>query len=125
MIIITIIRITGLTQDGKIDYVWEIYLSILAAEIGLTLVALTAFRALYISKTKSRYIQNPITTFNWYKKGRDTVLQVTSKVTGKLHPDLNSIEIDKGDEGFIRNDIPHGTMTGMKSYIEKNGKSVL
>jgi len=123
MVVITIMRITGLKREGKLDYIWETYWTAIAAEIGLSLVAVSAFRALYVSKTHSRHVQSPITTFNWYHKGRNAVLHIASKVTGNSHSQIDSIEMKK-DEGFINNNIPGATMTGVRSYIDMNGRTV-
>lgn len=120
MIGITIARIVGLTWEGKLDSVWETYFIVVAAEIGLTLVAVTAFRALYVSKAKNRNVQKTITTLNWYQKGKSAVVHLISKATGKT--DWSSIDDEKKDGQFIMNDIPRATMTGMGTFIDKNGK---
>jgi hypothetical protein len=124
MIVITIMRIVGLKRGEVLDYIWESYFTAIAAEIGLTLVALTAFRSLYVSKAQKRNVQSPIATFNWYKKGRAAMVQIAGKVTGNADSRSDTLDTDKNGEGFIRNNIPHATMTGVRSYIDKSGKTV-
>ncbi len=50
MIIFTVIRAGGLDWQDKLDVVWEVYFQIVAAEVGLILVSITAFRALFVSR---------------------------------------------------------------------------
>jgi hypothetical protein len=123
MVIITVARIAGLKWKGKLDSVWETYFIVLAAEIGLTLVAITAFRALYVSKAKNRRVHETITSFRWYNKGKSAWKFIT-KTTGKSPPGgLGAMEMDNKKNVVLKNDIPHGTMTGMRSLIDQNGKT--
>lgn len=124
MVIITITRISGLKWKDKLDMVWENFFFVIAAEIGLTLVAVTAFRALYVSKAKNRKIQNTITTFNWYNRGKSFIVDIVSRATGRSASEgSGDLEMNKGNDGFLGNDIPNATMTGMKTFIDGNGKT--
>jgi hypothetical protein len=122
MVIITIARIVGLIWRGKLDSVWETYFMVIPAEIGLALVAVTAFRALYISRSKSRPTPTAITSFGWYDKGKSVVWKLITKTTGKTpSAESGSLQNDMRVNGWIGNDIPHGTMTGMRTFIKGNG----
>jgi hypothetical protein len=118
MIAITIARIAGLKWKGKLDYIWESYFIVIAAEIGLVLGAVTAFRALYVSKAKDRQVQKPITTLNWYYKGKSAIRNVFSTHTrnGKIGVEPN----DKRNP-ILWNTIPNATMTGARTFMEENG----
>ena len=50
MIIITVTRASGLEWQDKLDVLWEVYFQFVAAKVGLILVAMTAFRALFVSR---------------------------------------------------------------------------
>ena len=54
MIIVTIIRVSGIQYHGKINAAWEILWQILAAEISLILTAVSSFRALFVVRAKER-----------------------------------------------------------------------
>jgi hypothetical protein len=104
--------------------VWETYFIVLAAEVGLSLVAITAFRALYVSKAKNRHLHDTIKSFNWYKKGRSVILRIVSKTTGNnAYGGSGSTEIDDRGKAHLKHDIPRGTITGMRTFIDENGKT--
>lgn len=115
IIAITIARIVGLQWKGKLDSVWETFFTTIAAETGLMLVAITAFRALYVVKAKNRRARNrTMNTFNWYKL-RSAILHPWSTTQRG-----GSEDVPMG--WFITNQIPHGTMTGAKTFVQQNGK---
>jgi hypothetical protein len=120
MVILTVTRIAGIKWKGKLDSVWETYFIVVAAEIGLVLVAITAFRALYVSKAKSRRVQSTITTLSWYHRSRTALINAINSLTGKESSNKSS---HKGD-GFLGDDIPGATMTGMRTSIDENGRSI-
>ena len=113
------VRITGTKSNGQLDTVWKTFLVVIQAEIGLTLVAVTAFRTFYISKAKSRNVQKTITTLNWYHKGRSAALFVLRKATGKTY----STDVESKEGPVIGNDIPHATLTGIRTMIDEAGQS--
>ncbi|KAM7193862.1 hypothetical protein V8F33_007548 [Rhypophila sp. PSN 637] len=117
IIAITVARIIGLQWKGKLDSVWETFFTTIAAETGLTLVAITAFRTLYVAKAKNRRAQRTINTFNWYKI-RSAILHPWSSDRTARRGGSENIPMGQ----FITNEIPHGTMTGAKSFIQWNGK---
>jgi len=57
MIIFTAIRASGLERRGKLDQIWVTFWQILAAETGLALMAMSAFRALYVSRKKGKRVR--------------------------------------------------------------------
>lgn len=121
MIIITAARMIGLKHDGQLDYIWEIFFIAIAGEIGLMLVAVTAFRALYVSRAKTVGHQT-ITTFNWYHRSKSVVQKLISSFSGKPRSsDVSKSESGGGKEGFFMGDIPRGTITGVRTFIRKNG----
>jgi len=126
MIIVTATRIIGLKHHDKLDYLWETFWMVLAAEIGLTLVAMTAFRTLYVNKMQSRSHET-IKTFNWYNKGKSTLLKFlsglsTSKSRGSSGLDSMESDKEKTSEEYLNGNIPRATMTGLGTFIRGNGK---
>jgi hypothetical protein len=121
MVIITIVRIAGLKWRGKLDAVWETYFIAIGPPIGLSLVAVSAFRALYVSKNKERRIHRTITSFGWYNQGRTAIWRVVTRTTGRA-PQTGP-ETHNKHNGPLKNDIPNGTMTGLRTFIDANGRS--
>jgi hypothetical protein len=50
LIIVTIIRASGLVNKGKLDTTWEIFWQIMSAEIGIMIATATTFRALFVAQ---------------------------------------------------------------------------
>jgi hypothetical protein len=113
MIGLTIVRVAGSKRQGQLNHVWDMYFTVIAAEIGLMLVALTAFRELYVAKAQNRRVQKTITTLNWYHRSRNKVVSVVGRIVGR------ESEGSVGDEKvLIGNEIPRGTMTGVRTFVE-------
>lgn len=53
VIIFTVIRASGLEWRDRLDVVWGVYFHVMAAEVGLILVCMTAFRTLFISQSSA------------------------------------------------------------------------
>ena len=51
MVALTITRISGLKFKGNFDTIWETYWLILAAEVGIMLTSIAAFRAFFVSRS--------------------------------------------------------------------------
>jgi hypothetical protein len=81
MILITAARLIGLKHDGHLDFVWVTFFVVIAAEVGLMLVPITAFRALYVAKARNVRAHRTITTFNWYHKSKSAVVEMTSTMS--------------------------------------------
>jgi hypothetical protein len=123
MVLITAARMIGLKHHGHLDYVWVTFFVVIAAEIGLMLVAITAFRALYVAKAKNVRAYRTITTFNWYHKRKSAVVKMISTVSRNSRGrGTGSVELDsRGKKVFIKGKIPRGTMTGVRIFIDRNG----
>lgn len=119
MIIITALRIIGLRYKGNLDTVWEVFFVAAAAEVGLTLVAVSAFRSLFVAKARDHQVQETITTFNWYFRGQSALLRAISQITGRPVSD----ESEKERAPKINNKIPRAKMTGVQSFINKQGQT--
>ena len=119
MIVFTVTRVSGILLHDKVDNVWEVYWQSLAAETGLILTAMTAFRTLFVSsraagnkppfwhdlKSTIRKALNP-----WSWLGRSST--GPSHVSGAESAD--SIKLPS---------IPGGTLTGVRTFIRGRGRS--
>lgn len=118
VVILTVIRITGLSNQGKANAIWETWCIAISAEVGMSLVGVSAFRALYVAKARNRRVNRTIRSFGWYNKGLSIFRRITN--THAARPD----DEKKGDTK-LENDIPRGTMTGMRTFIDGNGRTRL
>jgi hypothetical protein len=98
------------------DHVWEVFFIILPAEIGLLLVAVSAFRALFVSRVKERRNREWLENQSWYCQGKGVVRRLTSYIPGKTRSGSS------GSGGLITDHIPHATMTGIHTFIDEVGR---
>ncbi len=135
MILVTITRISGIKLDGKVDQVWESYFIFIAAEIGIILTAVTAFRALFVSRYKR---DNKVKEAqgssgkraHWYSLNTNLLKRVftlslrRSKSRGQ--PTSEGYEVDKDGHFPMGNlpDIPRAHMTGVRTFIDGRGKGM-
>ncbi|KAL8730555.1 MAG: hypothetical protein Q9166_004009 [cf. Caloplaca sp. 2 TL-2023] len=125
VIIFTVTRASGLEWQGKLDVLWEVYFQIVAAEVGLILVSVTAFRALFVSRNKAKQ-HSPGKTPSFLTKSYRALKRI-------LDPRqwLTSYSKDIGAgqghgkakddfEGKLPN-IPRGTMTGVQTFVNDQG----
>lgn len=130
MAIITVMRIVGLRWRGKMDSVWETYFIVIAAETGMVLVAVSAFRAFYICKSRSRREQSGSTTAHssWYGRSRTALVKAVGSFTGKESSHTSSSEEDRGSFGNdirVTRDVTQTVtadngMSMASTYVEKD-----
>ena len=125
MIIVTLIRASGLRSGDRVDSVWETYWQFISAETGLIMTAVTAFRAFFLSRNDPGGVnhQSPsLGTKAWYMKAKRLVRRVATPRS--WHSKLGSGE-DSGKESRKYSsestaelpEIPRATMTGIRTYI--------
>ena len=125
MIAITITRASGIRWRGKLDSIWEVFFQMIAAEKGLILAAVSAFRALYISRAKERRKRSPETQRSrWVSLNRVLYFLLSPRTwrfrpTGSGKENLVDGDVESGNE-FPS--IPGGTLTGMRSFIDRQGQ---
>lgn len=115
MIVLTIIRIAGIDLHNHFDTIWVTFWQFLAAEIGLILAAMTAFRSLYVSRTKERRLRSPEDGSLWSSRNflyrRFGTWGLRS--TGHTSSEADAIDVN----------IPGGTITGVRTFIKGPGKT--
>ncbi|KAL8699331.1 MAG: hypothetical protein Q9201_006060 [Fulgogasparrea decipioides] len=126
VIIFTVTRASGLEWQDKLDVLWEVYFQIIAAEVGLILVALTAFRALFVSRAASKQHSPPKRPTYWVKsKLAFRRLLGLRRWTTKYPTDTARVRKRCDPEDDIDAQfptIPGATMTGMETFINHQGE---
>ena len=135
-ILCTIIRIAGI-HTGRtvksIDSVWETYWQFVAANVALTMTAATAFRAFFVTRAQAdhgRLHDSPEqgSANKWFLKGGRLLHSIfsarpwrswRSKTLSRTSDD--SSRKWHGYPLKLRNKIPRGTLTGMDSFIDRQG----
>lgn len=130
VILVTITRMSGIKTGGKVDQVWESYFLILAAEVGIILTAVTAFRALFVSRHKrdnDGAKQPPGDSTQWYSQNKHLLKRVfnPSLWRSKSRVQSTSEGYEANEDGHfpMRNlpDIPRAHMTGVRTFIDGRG----
>ena len=125
VIIFTVTRAFGLEWQDKLDVIWEVYFQIVAAEIGLILVAMTAFRALFVSRAARNQHSPHGDPSSWTKS-----LSVLRKLLNPRRWMLRySKDMTEGhthravENGFGERlpSIPGATITGINTFINQQG----
>ena len=125
VIIFTITRASGLEWQGKLDVVWEVYFQIVAAEVGLILVSMTAFRTLFVSRS-ARKQQSPQRYSPLLGRSKAALKRLLDprQWTSKYSRDsTDAQEHEHPKENFEAKlpAIPGGEMTGMRTFIDQQG----
>ncbi|MCJ1384837.1 hypothetical protein MMC17_007955 [Xylographa soralifera] len=127
LVIVTIVRVSGLRLDGKIDSVWETYWIIIGAEVGLILAACTAFRMLFVHNNE-KLQQSPRGGWQWYTKSKRLLRRTFTPRTWRTKSTGGSSDRSSGEQNHANMadlpQIPHGTMTGVRTFINGRGKTV-
>ena len=126
VIAFTITRASGLEWKGNLDMLWEVYFQIVAAEVGLILVSMTAFRQLFVSRI-ARNQRSPAKPPTFWPRSRAAIRKIldfrrwtsgySEGSNGEQHGHV------KKNNGFDERlpGIPGGTMTGVQAFIEHQG----
>ncbi|KAL8962257.1 MAG: hypothetical protein Q9193_001310 [Seirophora villosa] len=125
VVVFTITRASGLEWKGNLDVLWEVYFQIIAAEVGLILVAVTAFRQLFVSRT-SQNRRSPPKSPPFWTGAVNTMrgLLDPRRWTSSYSRDRNgpqgrgSERKPKGLFGRLP-DIPGATMTGVRTFVDQ------
>ena len=127
VVVFTITRASGLEWKGNLDVLWEVYFQIVAAEVGLILVAMTAFRQLFVSRTgknQHAHLKSP----SLWLRSRTALRRLLTprRWTSGYSKDSNGQMKQGSEKGASDFDeklpgIPGGTMTGVQTFINHHG----
>jgi hypothetical protein len=121
MIILSILRIIGMKYQGKLDTIWENFFVVLAAEVGLTLVATTSFRVLFVTKMKERRDRRLTGSSTAYKRSKEIPLHSARDLSGRsgiVHHDQQAMPLHHN--GVLLNQRSRVTMTSIRRLIRKD-----
>ena len=124
MILVTITRIAGIDFHGQIDFVWESYFLIVAAEVGVILASISTYRALFVAHRKAT-----IKKAKYGGPGSSPNRQILRRLLdsspwrtragGQSTP--GSVTASRFDKGALPG-IPRAHMTGVRSFINGQGQ---
>ena len=128
MIAITLTRASGLVNDDGVDATWEVFWQYMSAQVGLILSTATAFRTLFIARSR----RSPQVTHHaaWYRtllRRLNQMLSSTRWTHGKnqkssSRPNTSKDLSERSDEMMALPQIPQPTITGIRTYIRGIGK---
>ena len=125
---ITVTRASGLVWHGKIDIVWEVYFQIVPAEVGLILVSMTAFRALFVSRAaRNQHLPQKGPSSSVKSRYFLSSLLNPRQWTSKHSKDVAGDQKDATTKGRFNGEppsIPGATMTGMNTFVNHRGEAV-
>lgn len=128
VVIFTVTRASGLEWQGKLDVLWEVYFQIVAAEVGLILVSMTAFRALFVSRTARNQESPPKYPYLWEKSklALRKLLDPRQWMTKNSKIRAGGQKHNNTSDGFAGKlpSIPGAAMTGMSTFINHQGETV-
>ena len=137
VMIITVIRIATIVHEDKIDPVWGVYWHIIAAEVGVIMAACMSFRVFFVARNNKRGSPHSSRSRHWYHQSRDFFRRYLSsgrrrRPQGAVDrsTDDSSMLCDKchrGRSGWQGQDlpsIPRAHMTGMRTLINEQGRTV-
>ena len=126
VIIFTVTRASGLEWQSKLDVLWEVYFQIVAAEVGLILASMTAFRALFVSRT-ARNQDSPPKHPSYWVKSKSALTRLLdprrwmSKYSKNTTGGRNHDNTKDGFDGGLPS-IPGAAMTGVTTFIRHHGE---
>lgn len=121
VIIATVIRISGLRFDGKIDPIWEMYWQYIAAEVGLTMTSVTTFRVYFVSRCIEERQASPDGRYHFFHASLQSFKRTFSPIVRQSR--RNGASSGASRDGKIMDleslpRAPHGTITGIRSIIQ-------
>ena len=136
VVIITIIRIATIVHQDKIDPIWGVYWHIIAAEVGVIMAACMTFRVFFVARNKPGSPHSSRSA-HWYHQSRDFFCRYLSSSRWRRRQGPvsrstadSSTLCDKchdgrsGRQGQDLPSVPRAHMTGMRTFIDEQGRTV-
>ena len=127
----TLIRASGLLHQGVVDSTWETYWSFLATEVGIILVSLAAFRAVFVAHAASPPAGAWAAGIRSWYHSRRRLLRTPRRARpwdgrpGDSSSDGSSGVASDGSGRFVGAvKIPRAQITGLGTYINGVGRTV-
>ena len=114
----------GLRSKGNVDSTWEIFWQFIAAALGITMSAATAFRSLFVSHQIEKFHGSPWGIERLHKRSKEFIRRTFILCTRRS----KSINESKPSRPSKNSDmelgsIERGTITGLRSFISGFGKT--
>lgn len=124
MILVTITRIAGIHFHGQIDFVWESYFLLVAAEVGVILASISTYRTLFVAHRKAtikkaKYIGPESSPNRQIMRRLLDSSPWRSRAGGQLTPESGTAS--HFDKGALPS-IPRAHMTGVWTLINGQGQ---
>jgi uncharacterized membrane protein YozB (DUF420 family) len=118
LIVITVVRVSGLVNKDIVDNVWEIYWTLLSAEVGIILAAAISFRALFVARSNSKKsnLSPQEQARQFFKRS------YLSRKRRKNGPYTDTFDTMSDTESGLPS-VPRAYMTGMRTFIDEQGRS--
>lgn len=130
LIAITLTRASGLRIMGALDITWEVYWQFLSTEVGVIIASFAAFRALFVAQAGNQHPSG--SRGQWYSYSKKLLKKSLSPWTWHVvksfrhsSKDSNRHGSGHGDEFKELPDIPRGTMTGIRTFINGRGRTAM
>lgn len=109
---VTLIRVGGLKVPGleTVDVVWQVYWQYVEVCIGIMIVSATAFRTFFVQRAARNSAKRSTPRSYFAQRFRQKF---------RNRPDESTDEFGYGLPGHI----PGATMTGLRTFINGNGKT--
>ena len=118
IILCTIVRISGLLLDGKLDFQWETYWLIIQANVGIIMTAITAFRTFFLYRSNERAQLSGGRGLRWYTRSRQAFRRILTPWSWRPMS-ANKILAGSSNEeimGLPRTSLAE--MTGVRTFID-------
>ena len=115
MIATTVVRVAGLVYQNSVDTIWEVYWTLLSAEVGVFLAASTAFRAFFVARSNTRKESSA-------KKRHYVFSQAFAAKFLRKKPRSYGDTLNSEPDNELPN-IPRAQITGMRTFIDRHGRT--
>ncbi len=105
MVIVTIVRVSGLRNGSNLDPVWDFYWQVVESSIAIIMVSLTAFRSFFVQERIRRSQRKK----SWYQGVKQ---MLSSRSTGESEESAHELP-----------PIARGHLTGLRTMIYGNGRT--
>ncbi|KAI9885079.1 MAG: hypothetical protein M1823_003134 [Watsoniomyces obsoletus] len=137
MVVVTITRAAGLRHQKILDNVWGVYWMFVAAEVALMMTSIAAFRSLFVElgsrwqrqehgdgegSGSSRRYSNGIKRLRRLMVGRSWRSKSSSSSPSSSLPSSQQ-DVNNKPRPEDLGEIPHGTMSGIRTFIQGHRKS--
>lgn len=112
-VIFTIVRGAGLTSNGQVDHLWQIYWQVMASQAGVLVASLIAFRSFFVMRSAKRADRKSAESTT-----QPRFIKIFRKIRGQYSLD-DTLSGATGSHNGLPS-IPRPEMTGMRSFIDKN-----